>query len=117
MENNKYRRLRKSTRLSMQKFGDKYGIPMSTVRAWEMGYQKPTSWAYSLLERAVKEDFGREVSNMTIAEIWNEAYEIYIDTEDRTKVREYLTDKLGHDERLASMIPDIVADVVEAYGL
>ena len=54
---------------------------------------------------------------MTITEIWNEAYEIYIDTEDRAKVREYLEEQLGHDERLASMIPDIVADVVEAYGL
>lgn len=54
---------------------------------------------------------------MTITEIWNEAYEIYIDTEDKTKVREYLEEQLGHDERLASMIPDMVADVADTYNI
>lgn len=55
---NKYRTLRKQTGLSMQKFGDKYGIPMPTVRAWELGVQEPRDWAFALLERAVKEDLG-----------------------------------------------------------
>lgn len=53
---NKYRELRMRTGLSAQKFGDKYGIPMRTVQAWEYEKASPPEYVYKLLRRAVDED-------------------------------------------------------------
>lgn len=55
---NKYRELRMKTGLSMQKFGDKYGIPMRTVQGWELERFSPPEYMFTLLERVVNEDFG-----------------------------------------------------------
>lgn len=55
---NKFRALRKTTGLSMQKFGDMYGIPMRTVQGWELDKTNPPEYIYTLLEKAVKADMG-----------------------------------------------------------
>ena len=53
---NKYRTLRKQTGLSMQRFGDKYGIPLRTVQAWENGDRIPPEYVYELLKFKVEYD-------------------------------------------------------------
>ena len=53
---NKYRELRKQTGLSMQKFGNKYGIPLRTVQAWENGARIPPEYVYELLKFKVEYD-------------------------------------------------------------
>lgn len=53
---NKYRELRKQTGLSMQKFGDKYGIPLRTIQAWENGDRIPPEYVYELLKFKVEYD-------------------------------------------------------------
>lgn len=53
---NKYRELRKTMGLSMQKFGDKYGIPLRTIQAWEDGTRVPPAYVYELLKFKVEHD-------------------------------------------------------------
>ena len=53
---NKFRKLRKQTGLSMQKFGDKYGIPMRTIQDWEREMRTPPEWVYELLKFKVEHD-------------------------------------------------------------
>ena len=53
---NKYRTLRKQTGLSMQKFGDKYGIPFRTVQDWERDMRTPPEYVYELLKFKVEYD-------------------------------------------------------------
>lgn len=53
---NKYRALRKKTGLSMQKFGDKYGIPFRTVQDWERDMRTPPEYVYELLKFKVEYD-------------------------------------------------------------
>ena len=53
---NKYRTLRKQTGLSMQRFGDKYGIPLRTIQAWENGVRIPPDYVYELLKFKVEHD-------------------------------------------------------------
>jgi len=53
----KIKALRKRTGLSMQKFGDLYGIPLRTIQSWEGGVRMPPEYVVRLLERAVKDDF------------------------------------------------------------
>lgn len=48
--------IRTLTGLSMQKFGDKYDIPLRTVQNWEGGQRQPPEYVLKLLERVVKED-------------------------------------------------------------
>lgn len=57
-EMNEIRKLRLKTGLSMQKFGDKYGIPMRTIQNWERGRNEPLPYLVNLLKRVVEEDFG-----------------------------------------------------------
>lgn len=54
------REIRAMTGLSAQKFGDKYDIPMRTIQNWEGGQRKAPEYVCKLLERVVKEDFGKE---------------------------------------------------------
>ena len=49
--------IRLMTGLSMQKFGDLYGIPLRTIQHWEGGDRKCPDYVLKLLERVVKEDF------------------------------------------------------------
>lgn len=53
---NKYRELRKTTGLSMQKFGDRYGIPLRTIQGWEGGERVAPSYVYELLKFKVEHD-------------------------------------------------------------
>lgn len=52
--------IRELTGLSQQKFGDKYGIPKRTIQNWEYEINECPEYLYRLLERVVREDFGKE---------------------------------------------------------
>lgn len=54
--------IRMLTNLSQESFCLKYGIPLSTLKKWEVGVDKPNhrdcpSYVKNLLLRAVKHDF------------------------------------------------------------
>lgn len=51
------REIRDITGLSVQKFGDKYGIPLRTIQQWERGERKPPNYVIAMLERCVKMDY------------------------------------------------------------
>ena len=51
------REIRDITGLSVQKFGDKYGIPLRTIQQWERGERKPPDYVIAMLERCVKMDY------------------------------------------------------------
>ena len=53
---NKYRELRKTTGLSMQKFGDRYGIPLRTIQSWEGGERDAPDYVFELLKFKVEYD-------------------------------------------------------------
>ena len=53
---NRFRALRKKTGLSMQKYGDKYGIPLRTIQAWEGNGRVPPDYVYELLKFRVEHD-------------------------------------------------------------
>ena len=53
---NKFRKLRKQTGLSMQKFGDRYGIPFRTIQDWEREERTPPDYVYELLKFRVEAD-------------------------------------------------------------
>lgn len=56
---NKVKFLRERTKLSAQKFGDLYGIPLRTIQDWEREVRTAPEYVINLLERAVNEDFPR----------------------------------------------------------
>ena len=45
------------TGLSMQQFGNLYGIPLRTIINWKRGKRQPPKYVLQLLVRAVEEDF------------------------------------------------------------
>lgn len=50
--------VRKMSGLSQRKFAAKYGIPVSTVEAWERGLREPTPYLLALLAFRVAYDIG-----------------------------------------------------------
>lgn len=48
--------IRQLTNLTQQKFCDKYGIPLQTLRQWEQEHRSPPDYLVELLEFKVRED-------------------------------------------------------------
>ena len=53
----KIKEIRELSGLSQDKFGQKYSIPVGTLRNWEQGKRECPDYVLSLLERVVREDF------------------------------------------------------------
>ena len=52
-------KLRNLTGLSQKAFGKKYGIPWRTIQNWEGEVSTPPEYVIALLERCIKEDYGK----------------------------------------------------------
>lgn len=55
----KVKRIRAMSGLSQVKFGMLYGIPRRTIESWESGNTVPPGYVLDLLDRVVREDFGK----------------------------------------------------------
>lgn len=66
--------IRQLTNLTQQKFCDKYGIPLVTLRKWEQGHRSPPGYLVELLEFKVKEDL--KMDNITPEEFYQKMIEI-----------------------------------------
>ncbi len=51
-------RIRKMSGLSRKDFAERYKIPIRTLEKWERREMEPAGYIISLLDRAVREDFG-----------------------------------------------------------
>lgn len=47
------KQIRKRTGLTQREFANKFGIPITTLRNWEQGVNKPPAYLVKLLEAAV----------------------------------------------------------------
>lgn len=56
--------IRKTSGLSQRKFGEKYGIPVSTIEAWERGTRTPAPYVLALLAFRVAYDAGASSSQL-----------------------------------------------------
>lgn len=52
----KVKEIRALTGLSQTKFAERYNIPRSTIRAWELGARKPPQWVLEMVEKIVRMD-------------------------------------------------------------
>lgn len=53
------REIRELSGLKRIEFSRKYEIPIRTLEDWDAGKMKPSEWVLKLLERVVREDFGK----------------------------------------------------------
>lgn len=44
------KQLRESTKLSQQKFADKFNIPVANIQKWEQGINKPLDYVVSMIQ-------------------------------------------------------------------
>lgn len=55
--------IRELTGLKRAQFCDKYNIPVRTMENWESGVNKAPEYVLALLERVVREDYGKFIQN------------------------------------------------------
>ena len=50
------KKIRAMSGLTQEKFSERYGIPLGTLRKWEAGTRKPPGYLKTLLENAVRQE-------------------------------------------------------------
>ena len=55
---NKFKILRKHSGMTQEKFCEKYKIPLSTLKQWELDKAQPPEYVYNLLKYKVYKDIG-----------------------------------------------------------
>jgi putative transcriptional regulator len=57
------REIRKLSGLNVRQFTERYKIPYTTFHDWDTGKSNPPVYVLELLERAVREDWRKEIEN------------------------------------------------------
>lgn len=70
----KIKEIRQLTNMTQQKFCEKYGIPLVTLRKWEQGHRSPPDYLVELLEFKVREDL--KMDNIAPEEFYQKMIEI-----------------------------------------
>lgn len=50
------KQLRESTKLSQQKFADKFNIPVANLQKWEQGINKPLDYVVTMLQTILEQE-------------------------------------------------------------
>lgn len=50
------KQLRESTKLSQQKFADKFNIPVANIQKWEQGINRPLDYVVSMIQTILEQE-------------------------------------------------------------